>query len=128
MPDDKTGDHTSKSKRLNESLNITEGETFDHETGEVTASNVTNSTLQTSENPTDTANHGDINSVSVDTSNAPTYTFDDIKTKMEASQSIEALNDVASLISSLPITKDEHSKLTGIYRKRVIDIKKSEAP
>lgn len=127
MPDDKIGDHTSKSKRLNESLNITEGETFDHETGEVTASNATNSTLQTSENHTDTSNHCDINSVSVDTSNAPTYTFDDIKNKMEASQSIDALNDVASLISSLPISKEQHSELAKIYRDRVKELKKSES-
>lgn len=121
MPDEMIGDHNPKSKRLNESLNITQGETFDHETGEVTHEN----NNKNSDPKTETIND---NPVPVESSNAPSFSFDDIKNKMESSQTIEALNDVASLISSLPITKDEHSKLTGIYRKRVMDIKKSEAP
>ncbi len=128
MPENMTGDHSSKSKQLNESLNITQGETFDHETGEVTTANVANSANQDVQTNNSADNNGDINNVPIDTSNAPAYTFDDIKAKMEGSKNIEALNDVASLISSLPITKEEHSKLSGIYRERVKEIKKSEAP
>lgn len=123
MPDNKIGDHNSKSKKLNESLSITQGETFDHETGEVT--NETTNVF----NQKPISSLGDVvnNPVPDVTTNAPSYTFDDIKAKMEAAKAIDALNDVASLISSLPITKEEHSKLSGIYRERVKEIKKSEA-
>jgi len=121
MPDDKVTDHNPKAKRLNQSLNITQGETFDHETGEVTPAN-----QKQSENDENATANDVVNSVPLVASNAPSYTFDDIKTKMESSKNIEALNDVASLISSLPISKEEHSQLSGIYRKRVIEIKKSE--
>lgn len=127
MPEDKVGDHSSKSKKLNESLKITQGETFDHDTGEVTTSDATES-IQDPEKPSDTLNYVDSNPISNMPSNAPSYTFDDIKTKMENSKAVDELNDIASLISSLPISKEQHSDLAKIYRKRVADIKKSEAP
>ncbi len=122
MPDSMTGDHSSKSKQLNESLNIYEGETVDNETGEVTYDASATNEIATQKSPSNVP----VDSVPLNPSSAPTYTFEDIKTKMEASNNIETLNDVASLISSLPITKEEHSKLAGIYRERVKEIKKSE--
>jgi len=122
MPDDRIGDHKPKSKQLNESLNVYEGETVDNETGEVTYSASATTEIATQTPPGNVP----VDPVSIAPSSAPQYTFDDIKNKMQDSQTIDALNDVASLISSLPISKEEHSQLSGIYRKRVIEIKKSE--
>lgn len=122
MPDHMVGDHNPKSKQLNESLNIYEGETVDNETGEVTYDASATNEIATQKSPSNVP----VDSVPLNPSNAPTYTFEDIKAKMEASSNIETLNDVASLISSLPITKEQHSKLSGIYRERVKEIKKAE--
>lgn len=127
MPDDMIGDHSSKSKKLNQSLSITHGETFDHETGEVTTANVANPANQDVQGDQDTHTNGDVDPVPSASSSAPSYTFDDIKTKMEAATSIDVVNDIASLISSLPITKLQHADLAKIYRKKVEEIKKAES-
>lgn len=105
MPDEKTGNHHPKSKKLNESLSITiDGEKVDPETGEVT----------TEEEPP-----------AQPLLNAPMFTFDEIKTKMEGANNLDTLHEAASVISSMSITKEQHSELSKIYRKRVDEIKKA---
>ncbi len=125
MPDDRIGDHSSKAKKLNKALNIYDGETVNHETGEVTthASNHVNTDSQDMVPANDTDH---LNSITDHASNAPQFTFDDIKNTMENCSTIQALNDIASIISSMKISKEQHSDLTKIYRDRLKEIKKTE--
>ena len=127
LPDNRIADHNPKSKQLNKSLNIIQGETVDNDTGEISDVNSTSGAMVNDKHSdnSDTTNTIDSSNIS---DNAPVFSFDDIKSKLEAAKAIDALNDVASLISSLKITKEQHSELAKIYRDRVKDIKKeSEA-
>jgi hypothetical protein len=103
MPDEMTGDHSPKSKKLNEHLSIIEGEKVDMETGEV---------IIEPEKPL--------------IENTPMFTFDEIKTKMEKAPNLDTLHEAASVISSMSISKEQHSELSKIYRERVKEIKKAE--
>jgi phage recombination protein Bet len=105
--------YSSKSSILNRDYKLIEGEMLDYETGEVTSSVQQEPMTAEPEIPASPENE------------CP-YTFDELKNGMNNSTNLQSLNDFASVISSMKITKEEHAELSKVYRDKMKELKKAE--
>ena len=110
MPEEKSSD--IKSTSLNKDLGIYEGEMVDQVTGEVMDNKPEQNTVV---------------DVQIPPNDAPVFTFDEIKSKMETAVTSEILHEAVSVISAMDITKDQRDELSKIYREKIKEIKKLEA-
>lgn len=105
MPEHLLRDQSSKSDELNQKYTKTfdseavSSETINEITGEVLDANQEN--------------------------NSP-YEYEELKEEMEKADNMQSLNDLASFISQMTITKTERDELAKIYRKKISEIKKME--
>lgn len=111
MPNDRIADHSPKAEQLNKELHVYEGEQVDQVTGEI----------MQPESP-----KREEVKISIPNENAPVFTYDDIKLKMETAKSSDELHEAAAVISSMDISKEQHAELSKIYRDRVKEVKKLE--
>lgn len=102
VPDNMVGDYSPKAAQLNKDLNVYEGEKVNVETGEV------------------------ISAQMPDAGVASPFNYDEIKKMMENAKQLNELHEAASLISGIPISKEQRSELSTIYRKRIEEVKKLE--
>lgn len=106
MPEHLLRDQSSKSDELNQKYT----KTFDSEAISIeTINEITGEVLDANQE-----------------NNSP-YTYDELKEEMEKADNMQSLNDLASFISQMTITKTERDELAKIYRKKISEIKKTEA-
>lgn len=99
MPNDKIVNTSDKSEKLNREYQLYEGESVNNDTGEIT------------------------HAIEI---NQPVFSYDEIKVKMENAINSEILHEVASVISQMSITKEQHAELSKVYRDRLKEVKKLE--
>jgi len=110
MPEHMLKEQSIKAKTLNAEYNLIEGQSFDAETGEVQEP-------QKIEAP-----------AAPEIPEAPKtecpYTYDEVKDNMGKATDLQSLTDLASVISSLQISKEQHAELAKIYREKMKELKK----
>lgn len=111
MPEEMTKDFETKSNTLNKKLNLSknsnrtiEGETINQQTGEIIPP------------PAEEQKEQEL-------SDTPTFTFEEIKAKMENATNLDVLTEAASVISDLQLTQEKTEELRSIYRQRLKEIK-----
>jgi phage recombination protein Bet len=108
VPDRMLSDYPdSKAAKLNKEMKL--GKTYEHEkinqeTGEVT-------TDETDKTPV---------------AEAPMFTFEQVKTKIETATNIDILTEGASLVSDLEISAEERALLSKLYREKLKELKEAQ--
>lgn len=113
MPEHLLVNQSNKASSLNQTYNLYEGQTIDVETGEIKVNEI----QESEEIPEE------IQQAAKD--DCP-FTFDEVKRDMEMAGNLQALTDLAAVISSLNISKDQHAELAKIYRDKMKELKKND--
>lgn len=107
MPDHLLRDEQNKAEDLNRAYNLYEGEKINPETGEVT---VVEQQPEAEIKPP--------------VNDCP-YSYLEVKDGMENASDLQKLADMASFISQLSISKEQHSELAKVYRERKKELEKA---
>lgn len=118
LPENMQNDKGTKAADLNKSYNLYEGQTVDAETGEVREA------VQITEVKTPTEMQ------QPEIPQAPQtdcpYTFDELKDGMSKATDLDKLTELAAVISSMSVSKEQHSELAKVYRDKMKELKKVE--
>jgi len=109
--------YPSKAVTLNKDYNLIEGDKFNHSTGEIIEQESTHEeqTLTPAEPEIPEAPENDC-----------PYTFDELKDGMKNAADLQSLTDLASVISGMKVSKDQHAELSKVYRDKLKVLKKAE--